>query len=125
MMKWLLFVILLAITGCATVEPVASPRLEHVVLLWLNDSGNADHRQQIMEISKTFAEIPSVIDVRVGSMIPSDRSIVDSTFDVGIIVSVADEQGLEEYLVHPIHEAAKDNVLLPLVEKIQVFDFAE
>ena len=94
-------------------------------MLWLKEPGNVEHRQQIMAVSKSFAKIPSVRDVRVGQVIPSDRAIVDSSFDVGIIVSVDDAQGLKDYLVHPIHEEAKNEVLLPLVEKILVYDFAE
>jgi hypothetical protein len=42
---------------------------------------------------------------------------------VGILVIVPDTKGLQEYLDHPIHQDAKRDILLPLVEKVLVYDF--
>ena len=53
----------------------------------------------------------------------SERAIVDDSFDVGIIVKVRDEKGLNEYLDHPIHQKAKKDTLLPLVDRVLVYDF--
>ena len=61
--------------------------------------------------------------MRVGKVIKSDRPIVDDSFDVGILVVVPDVKRLQEYLDHPIHQNAKRDVLLPLVEKVLVYDF--
>jgi hypothetical protein len=61
----------------------------------------------------------------VGKVIESNRSIVDDSFDVGILVVVLDAKRLQEYLDHPIHQNAKRDVLLPLVEKVLVYDFQE
>ena len=58
-----------------------------------------------------------------GKVIESNRSIVDDSFDVGILVTVSDVERLQEYLDHPIHKKAKQDVLLPLVEKVVVYDF--
>ena len=121
----LLITLISLFSACKTIEIAPSSGLQHVVLLWLKDPGNTEDRKQIVEVSKTFAEIPSVANVRVGQVIPSDRAIVDSSFDVGIIVSVDNQQGLKEYLDHPIHQQAKNEVLLPLVEKILVYDFED
>ena len=38
---------------------------------------------------------------------------------------VPDERRLGEYLAHPIPERAKNDVLLPLVEKVLVYDIQE
>ena len=86
-------------------------------------AGNAEHRNQIIEISKTFRKILGVLEVRVGRVIKSDRAIVDDSFDVGILVTVSDVERLQEYLDHPIHQNAKRDVLLPLTEKVLVYDF--
>ena len=58
-----------------------------------------------------------------GKVIESDRTIVDDSFDVGILVTVSDVKRLKEYLDHPIHQKVKQDVLLPLVEKVIVYDF--
>ena len=101
-------------------EPIS---LQHVVLVWLKEPGNVEHRNKVIEASQSFRDIPGVIRVQVGKAIPSERDIVDDSFDVGILVAVPDERRLQEYLDHPIHQKAKNDVLLPLVEKILVYDF--
>ena len=55
----------------------------------------------------------------------SDRKIVDDSFDVGILIQVQDEAALQQYLDHPRHQKAKDEILLPLIEKVLVYDFME
>ena len=123
-MKYLIGSILLCSFGCITVQQVENERaIQHVVLCWLKEPGNAEHRNQIIEISKTFRKMPGVLEVRVGRVIKSDRAIVDDSFDVGILVVVPDAKRLQEYIDHPIHQKAKQEVLLPLVEKVLVYDF--
>ena len=125
-MKYLIGSILLCSFGCITVQQVENERaIQHVVLCWLKEPGNAEHRNQIIEISKTFRKIPGVLEVRVGRVIKSDRAIVDDSFDVGILVVVPDAKRLQEYLNHPIHQNAKRDILLPLGEKVLVYDFQE
>ena len=94
-----------------------------MVLCWLKEPGNKEHRNQIIHISRTFKKIPGVLEVRVGEVIESNRPIVDDSFDVGIVVIVPDAKRLQEYLDHPIHQDAKRDILLPLVEKVLVYDF--
>ena len=122
-MKGLLLLTLLAFSGCAGLGTRHDGALQHVVLIWLKDAGNAEQRAKIIEISKSFRDIPGVLDVQAGKAVASERDIVDDSFDVGILVVVPDERRLREYLDHPIHQKAKNDVLVPLVEKILVYDF--
>lgn len=124
-MKKLMMIFLIAMAGCSTLREPHGDRVHHVVVCWLKDSGNAAERSQIMEASRLFREIPGVVDVRVGEVLPSDRDIVDDSFDVAITVSFANAHSLAEYLVHPIHQKARDEVLLPVVSRIVVYDFKE
>ena len=125
-MKSLLALILLFPLGCMSIQQTEREQaIQHVVLCWLKEPGNAAHRARIMEVSKTFRSIPGVLEVRVGEVIASDRAIVDDSFDVAILVVVPDAPSLQAYLDHPIHQQAKQEVLLPLVDKVRVFDFQE
>jgi len=124
--KYFIATFLILTVGCVSNhQSEREQALSHVVLCWLKEPGNTEHRNQIIEVSKTFTKIPGVLDVRVGKVIESNRSIVDDSFDVGILVVVLDAKRLQEYLVHPIHQNAKRDVLLPLVEKVLVYDFQE
>ena len=123
-MKNILATILLFTVGCvSTNHSRLKQELSHVVLCWLKEPGNTEHRDQIINISRTFKKIPGVLEVRAGEVISSDRPIVDDSFDVGILVIVPDAKRLQEYLDHPIHQEAKRDILLPLVEKVLVYDF--
>lgn len=102
-----------------------SHRVNHVVLCWLNDAGNAEQRQRIIELSKRFRNIPGVLEVRAGEVMASDRKIVDDSFDVGIYLTFADRERMTAYLKHPDHVAAVKEVLRPLVKKVLVYDFLE
>ena len=84
-----------------------------------------EQRKQIVKMTESFNQIPSVLDARAGGPIMSERAIVDDSFDVGIIVEVKDEEGLQAYLDHPIHQKAKKEVLLPLIDRVLVYDFAK
>ena len=99
--------------------------LTHVVLCWLKDAGNSEQRDRIIKMTETFNNIPSVLNARAGGPIRSERSIVDDSFDVGIIVEVRDEKGLQEYIDHQIHQKAKKEILLPVIERVLVYDFAK
>ena len=123
-MKNILTLLLVFTVGCvSTHHSERQQTLNHVVLCWLKEPGNTAHRDQIIEISRTFKDIPGVLKVSAGEVIASDRPIVDDSFDVGILVIVPDAKRLQEYLHHPIHQNAKRDILLPLVEKVLVYDF--
>ncbi len=124
-MKTLAIITLLGLVGCSSIEPAHDHALHHVVLCWLKEPGNAKHRNRIIEVSKSFQKIPGVLEVRVGQVVPSDREIVDDSFDVAILIIVLDRKRLAEYLQHPIHQKAKKDALIPLVDKIIVYDFKE
>ena len=124
-MKTLGIITLLALGGCSSIEPAHDHALHHVVLCWLKEPGNARHRQQIVEVSKSFRDIPGVLEVRAGQVGSSDREIVDDSFDVAILIIVLDRKRLTEYLQHPVHHKAKRDILVPLVDKLVVYDFKE
>jgi hypothetical protein len=102
---------------------IEEKRLHHLVFCWLKDSGNKSHREQIVKATMKFRTIPGVIDAQAGQVLPSDRDIVDDSFDVGILIVTKDKSDLQKYLDHPVHQKAKKEVLAPLVDKIVVYDF--
>jgi len=115
-----------ALSGCAC--PCAGGKakhVQHVVVMWLKERGNQAARQQIIETSLGFSQIPGVLSVSAGAVLPSERPIVDSSFDVAIVVRLEDADAMRAYLEHPIHKRAAAEILPPLVSKILVYDFTE
>src|SRR5688500_16681248 len=89
----------LTATGCRTPAPsegqpdaaVPRPLVAHVVVAWLKKPGDATDRQKLIDAAPRLREIPGVVDVYAGPPIPSERPVVDSSYDVGIILFFADE----------------------------------
>jgi len=116
---------LLALSAC-NATPAADPRpagaIEHVVLVWLKNPGDADARQRIVDASYTFRQIPGVLAVRAGVPLPSDREAVDDSFDVGVVLTFRDAASLEAYEENPIHRKAVEATLVPLTVRQKVYD---
>ena len=117
MVKQLIAALLLAcLAGCASRGQVS-----HVVIYWLKNPGDETARQRIIDESAKFKEIPGVVRVTAGRAIPSTRPVVDSTWDVGFVITFKDEAALRAYDVHPIHKQAV-SVSRPLTAKLLIYD---
>lgn len=119
----LILLLALTLSACSTALKLPDHTLEHVVVVWLKDPGNATHRQTIIDESEVLRTIPGVLSLKSGAVIPSERTIVDSSFDVALIVSFADAAAMQAYLGHPLHVQLVNETLKPLVAKIRVYDF--
>ena len=97
----------------------------HVVLLWLNEPGNVEHRRELIEVSRSFASIPGIVSVKVGTPVASEREVVDDSFDVGVYLEFRSRDALDAYRSHPAHVQAIANTLQPLVAKSVVYDFVD
>ena len=118
-----LLLVMLAISACSLwpEQPVKSG-IVHVVLVWLKEPGNAAHRQQIIEGARELAEIPGVQVLTVGPPLPSDRAVVEGSYDVGITLHFADPAALQAYLKHPLHQRQVREVFAPVMQRFRVID---
>jgi heme-degrading monooxygenase HmoA len=99
--------------------------VQHIVICWLKTPGDRAAAERLANASRKFAEIPGVLDVRAGQVLKSDREIVDSSFDVAVILTFESHFALADYLNHPAHKKAVKDTLRPLTAKIVVYDFVE
>ena len=119
------FVVLLL---CMALLPSASHAgdpdsgIKHVVFCWLHEPGRTDQVQRIINSSRELKSIPGVMDIRAGTALPSERPIVDDSFDVGITMTFSDKTALDNYLTHPEHLSRVNRVFRPLCERILVYD---
>ena len=80
------------------------------------------HGQKLIDASYKLAAIPGVVNVLAGSPLPSERPVVDDSFDVGIIMVFENSDALHQYLENPIHKKATAEILAPLSERILIYD---
>ena len=117
----------LALAGCrgsaTPSENQSRPgHVTHVVIFWLKDPDSAEQRRDLIAACHTLKNIPGVTDLRVGQPLPSTRPVVDSSYDVAMVITFENEQAMEAYNPHPIHEKlAKEFV--PRFAKFLVYDF--
>ncbi len=120
--------IIIAFTsGCVTCPcgSGAKSAIQHTVVFWLKDHGNIEQQARIIKAAKDLTRIPGVVGVKVGTVLPSDRPVVDSSYDVAMVFSFVSKQALNDYEVHPLHKKAVEEVIKPIVSKIVVYDFVE
>lgn len=120
-----LIMLCVMLTACASTETTKTQesKIVHIVLVWLKEPGNQEHIQQVVDISNQLNEIPGIQELRVGISIPSERKIVDDSFDVGLYMIFENQASMQRYLVHPDHKNAVKTVLTPLASKVLVYDF--
>jgi hypothetical protein len=100
----------------------SNPPVEHVVLVWLNKKGDAATRAKIIETAHSFRDIPGIIALSAGEPLPSPRPVVDSSFDVGIVIRFVNKEALAAYETNPKHVKAVTELLKPASKKIVVHD---
>jgi len=109
-------------TAILAAEVSKAGRVNHIVIAWLKYPANPQSKQKFIEVTKSFADLPGVIDHSVGVVLPSSRKVVDSSFDVATVITFKDRVALNNYLNHPKHKKAVESLLKPLVRKIVVYD---
>lgn len=105
----------------ASAKPQAA--VTHIVLVWLKTPGDEAARRRVIETSASFDSIPGVVRVTSGTPLPSTRPVVDSSYDVAVVMTFASEAALRAYDAHPTHRRAAEEVLRPLARKILIYDF--
>ena len=118
--RTLLVVLALCASSCTS---SSSAPVSHVVLCWLKNPGDESARQRIINATRDLRSIPGVVSVTAGRPIPSTRPVVDSSYDVGIVITFKDEAALRAYETNPIHVKARNEILRPLAGKIVIYDF--
>jgi hypothetical protein len=124
-LQLLVMLLVLGHSACTTTSSTigATGQVHHVVICWLKQPGDSAARSRLVEVSRSFASLPGVLQVTAGAVLPSDRGIVDSSFDVAIVMTFANRQALADYLESPRHRQATHEVLRPLTSKVIVYDF--
>lgn len=104
-------------------------KIHHLVIIWLKQAGDDKVRQQYIEESKGLSRLPGVIayDIGAPAVISRGRAnpALDESYDLAISSSYESRQAYEEFLKNPEYLRVAQQVLKPLVDRYQVYDFVE
>lgn len=125
MMKRLMLCLLAALlSSCATMAPPAAPgTVDHVVLFWQKKPGDAGDRQKLIDAIERLRVIEGILWLDYGTAVPSERPVVDDSFDVALSIRFKDVKALQSYEADPRHMKEVNEVLLPLTKQVKVYDF--
>lgn len=118
------WLVLILFSSFAQAKEDSTGKISHVVLVWLKQPGNQKMRDEFVTASRALNDLPGIISRHVGVVVPSERKIVDDSFDVAVTVTLKDKAALKAYMEHPRHKQIVHEVLQPLVDKIVAYDFA-
>ena len=95
--------------------------IRHILLIKFKDS--TEH-SQVDDLKGLFDEMPNKVDgvVSVEWGINDSPEEKNKGYTHSVLMTFSDEEGRQNYLPHPEHEALKD-VFRPLLEDIVVFDY--
>jgi len=101
----------------------ASGTIVHSVYFWLQDGAtDKDVATLIADCKKLLGPLPCVKRLDVGVPLGKSRGVVDSSYQVGLVVTFDDQAGYDTYVKHPDHLKliARHKALW---KKVLVYDF--
>ncbi len=112
----------LAPTGAQAVA-TRSGQVTHVMLFWLKRPGNVDDQNFLRRALRTLRRARGVNDIRVGRPLLLDRSSVEQSFDLGLIMTFRDREAFSKFERDQQREQAIDAMLRSLVRQYTVYNF--
>ena len=117
------FTKLLAITLLLNFVSVqAHSAVSHIVFVWAKENTSKENIAAMINRAEMLSKIAGVNSMKVGTAVPSERSTVDDSYDVGITLSFDTVDAMQAYLVHPEHVKYVSTYVKPYAENLLVYD---
>jgi hypothetical protein len=95
----------------------------HVVIFWTNPANPHAADELIQGAKKYLQSLPGVLHFHVGKMSPSERPVVDQSYQVALNIVFPDKQSEAAYQAHPSHVEFVEKVFKPNCTRVVVYDF--
>lgn len=83
--------------------------LVHCVYFWLKDDLGEDEIEKFEEGLHSLTTLRSVKNGYYGTPASTDRSVIDRSYDYGLVIVLTDEVAHDAYQDHPVHDRFRDN----------------
>lgn len=105
-------------------EEASKGRVMHLVFIWLKPESKSEEAvQALIAAQESLRTIPGLVSLDIARPIPSDRPIVDSSYDIVSQFVFPDAETMRAYLSHPTHVAFLKDPAQQAVARIQVYDY--
>lgn len=95
----------------------------HIVIFWTKPEKPKAADELIAGMHQYLERIPGVVQLHAGRMVPSERPVVDKSYQVALYVVLPDKRTQDAYQVHPSHLEFVEKLVKPNCSKILVYDF--
>jgi hypothetical protein len=96
--------------------------VSHIVFVWAKENTSKKNIAAMISHAAILSKITGVNSIKVGTAVPSDRSTVDDSYDVGITLSFDTVDAMQAYLEHPEHVNYVSTYVKPYAEKLRIYD---
>ena len=93
----------------------------HSVYFWLKRDLSSEQIAAFEKDLNALQEIETVKQVHIGNPAPTDRPIIDRTYDYALILAFENKADHDTYQTHPIHDAFVGNNAQHFL-KVQIYD---
>lgn len=93
----------------------------HTVFFWLNNPDSAEDHAMLFRGLSDLSKIPDILSAYVGVPAPTDRPVIDSSYDFSITFIFEDAAAQDAYQVHSDHIRFVENYS-HLWSKVVVYD---
>ncbi len=96
----------------------------HVVVFWTKPEIPDAAGALLAGAEKFLRPIPGTLFFHAGKMIPSERPVVEQSYQVALNIVFESKKAQDDYQVHPLHIEFVEKVFKPNCMKAVVYDFA-
>jgi hypothetical protein len=97
----------------------------HIVIFWINPDVEDAEKRLVDGLNHYLPDIPGVISMHVGRCAPSDRPVVDQSYQVALNITFKNKIVQDEYQVHPQHVEFVEKVFKQVCDRVVVYDFGD
>ena len=95
----------------------------HVVIFWTDPANPKAADELIAGAERYLKPIPGVLSFHIGKMVPSQRPVVDQSYQVALNLIFPSKQAQDDYQIHPLHVEFVEKVFKKLMKRVVVYDF--
>ena len=95
----------------------------HVVIFWTDPAKPQAAEDLIAAAHKYLRPIPGIIHFHIGKMVPSQRPVVDQSYQVALNITFESKKAQDAYQVDPLHTDFVEKSFKPNCKKCVVYDF--
>ena len=95
----------------------------HIVVFWTDPAQPDAADELITGANRLLKNVPGVLQFHVGKMVPSERPVVEQSYQVALNLIFQNKRAEQTYQTHPQHVEFVEKYVKPLVKKLVVYDF--